>query len=213
MNGGTINFDPDRLAQLKFNPLLCESHKNFSVCKDNDSDIIFFFLENGSCEYYTEDSFNNMLANERSRLNLNCSSLESDLSFPHMNILSISNKCDRLTNFLCQLRVKFPIVGISESRLDNCHHFSDIAGYNFLHKPRVTRVGGGVALHNLTAFKVDLGKINCAEILGLDDPFCAYKFFIEKYVATDDGCFQLERKKRNDSIFVSLGLLKVLLNP
>ena len=23
MNGGTTNFDPDRLAQLKFNPLLC----------------------------------------------------------------------------------------------------------------------------------------------------------------------------------------------
>ena len=41
MNGGTINFDPDRLAQLKFNPLLCESYKNFSPCKDNDPDINF----------------------------------------------------------------------------------------------------------------------------------------------------------------------------
>ena len=34
-----------------------------------------------------------------------------------------------------------------ETWLDDCHHFSDIAGYNFLHKPRVTRVGGGVGLY------------------------------------------------------------------
>ena len=27
MNGGTINFDPDRLAQLKFNTLLCKFHE------------------------------------------------------------------------------------------------------------------------------------------------------------------------------------------
>lgn len=27
MNGGTINIRPDRLAQLKFNTLLCEAYK------------------------------------------------------------------------------------------------------------------------------------------------------------------------------------------
>ena len=63
-----------------------------------------------------------------------------------MNIRSISKKFDRLTNFICQLRVRFPIVGIAETWLDDCHHVSDIAGYNFLHKPRVNRVGGGVGL-------------------------------------------------------------------
>ena len=42
MNGSTINFDSDRLAQLKFNPLLCESYKNFSLCKDNDPDMNFY---------------------------------------------------------------------------------------------------------------------------------------------------------------------------
>ena len=88
-----------------------------------------------------------MLADEQSRVNLNCMSLESELSFFHMNIRSISNKFRKLTNFLGQLRVKFPIVGISETWLDDCHHFSDIAGYNYLHKPRVTRVGGGVGLY------------------------------------------------------------------
>ena len=94
--------------------MLCESYKNFSLCKDNDPDMNFY-LENSSCEYYTEDSFNNMLAEEQSRLNLNCSNLESGLSYLHMNIRSISNKFDKLTNFLSQLRVKLPIVGISET--------------------------------------------------------------------------------------------------
>ena len=125
MNGGTINFDPDRLAQLKFNPLLCESNKNFSLCKDNDPDVNFY-LQSSSCEYYTEDSFKNMLAENQSRLNLKCGTLETGLSFLHMNIRSLSNKFDKLTNFLGQLRVKFTIIRISETWLDDCYHFPDI---------------------------------------------------------------------------------------
>ena len=117
MNGGAINFDPDRLAQLKFNPLLCESYKNFSVCKDHDPDVNFY-LENSSCEYYTEDSFKNMLAENQSRLNLKCGTLETGLSFLHMNIRSLLNKFDKLTNFLAQLRETYPIIGISQTCLD-----------------------------------------------------------------------------------------------
>ena len=64
-----------------------------------------------------------------------------------MSIRSLSNKFERLTNFLGQVRVKFPIIGISETWLDDCYHFSDIAGYNFLHKPRVNRIRGGVGLY------------------------------------------------------------------
>ena len=77
-----------------------------------------------------------MLAENQSRLNLKCSTLETGLLFLNMNIRSLSNKFDKLTNFLGQLRVKFPIIGISETWLDDCYHFSNIAGYNFLHKPR-----------------------------------------------------------------------------
>ena len=89
----------------------------------------------------------NMLAENQSRLNLKCGTLETGLSFLYMNIRSLSNKFDKLTNFLGQLRVKFPIIGISETWLDDCYHFSDIVGYNFLHKPRVNRIGGGVGLY------------------------------------------------------------------
>ena len=31
-----------------------------------------FYLENSSCEYYTKDSFNIILAENQSRLNLKC---------------------------------------------------------------------------------------------------------------------------------------------
>ena len=76
-NGGTINFDLDRLAQLEFNPLLRESYKYLSLGKDIDPDT-YFHLENNSCEKYTE---------EQRRLNLNCSSLESGLSFLHLCLI------------------------------------------------------------------------------------------------------------------------------
>ena len=43
--------------------------------------------------------------------------------------------------------MKFLIIGISETWLDDCYHFSDIAGYNFFDKPRVNCIGGGVGLY------------------------------------------------------------------
>lgn len=45
-----------------------------------------------SCEYFTKQSYNNMLAEEQSRLNLNCSNLEASLSFLRMNNRGISDK-------------------------------------------------------------------------------------------------------------------------
>ena len=91
MNGrGTINFDPDGWAQLEFNPLLCESYKNFSLCKDNDPGVNFY-LENCSCKYDTEDSFNNILAENQSLLNLKCSSLETGLSLHNINVVYLIN--------------------------------------------------------------------------------------------------------------------------
>ena len=39
---GFINFDAERLTNLKFNPLLSSSHKNFSLCNDLDPDSHFY---------------------------------------------------------------------------------------------------------------------------------------------------------------------------
>ena len=50
-NGGSIRYD--RLASLEFNPLLCESYNNFSLCNDlNPDSNLNFFNDIGSCEYY-----------------------------------------------------------------------------------------------------------------------------------------------------------------
>ena len=44
-NGGSIRYD-----DLEFNPLLCESYNNFSLCKDlNPDSNLNFFNDIGSC--------------------------------------------------------------------------------------------------------------------------------------------------------------------
>ena len=79
--GGYINYDPDILTSLNFKPLLCESYKYFSLCKDLDPDSNFF-NEIGGCEYYIEESFN--MSEKQNRLNLNSSSkMDLSLSLLH----------------------------------------------------------------------------------------------------------------------------------
>ena len=56
----TLVYDPDRLAGLRFNPLLAETYKKFSLCSDHDPDAIFF-SELADCEYYIEEKFNEIL--------------------------------------------------------------------------------------------------------------------------------------------------------
>ena len=69
---------------------------------------------------------------KQSTANIDLARAKTGLSFLHMNIRSLSNKFDKLTNFLGQLRVKFPIIGISETWLDDCYHFSWYSGLQFL---------------------------------------------------------------------------------
>ena len=88
---GSINFDPERLASLKFNPLLTSSQKNFSLCNDLDPDFNFY-SQSFDCEYYTEGSFNDYLAASQSHLNLNNN---GNFSVLHLNIRSISRKLAR----------------------------------------------------------------------------------------------------------------------
>ena len=61
---GPIRYDPDRLANLRFNPLLSETYKKFSLRSHHDPDANFF-TELVDCEYYTEENFNEMFASEK----------------------------------------------------------------------------------------------------------------------------------------------------
>ena len=120
---------------------------NFSLCKDLDPDVNFY-SQAINCEYYSEGSFNKMLA-ENLNLNSNHSNLNNNakLSLLHLTIRSISRKLDNFTNFLGSLALNFSIIGLTETWLDNSIHLSDIEGYNFIHNPRCERVGGGVGIY------------------------------------------------------------------
>lgn len=56
---GAIRFDPDRLENLKFNPLISKTNNQFSLCSDNDPDSNFY--SSFSCNYYIEDTFNELI--------------------------------------------------------------------------------------------------------------------------------------------------------
>ena len=90
-----------------------------------------------SCEYFTKQSYNNMLVEEQSRLNLNtltAVTLKQAFLFSVWTfVVYLINH--RLRNFLGQLWVKPPTVGISKTWFVDCYHFSDFMGYiSFLSK-------------------------------------------------------------------------------
>ena len=75
-----------------------------------------------------------MLAEEKNRLNVNQNdqnSFNRNLSSLHLNIRSIKNEIDNFSNFLERLKIIFPIIGISETWLDDSFHCVDIPGYNW----------------------------------------------------------------------------------
>ena len=96
---GSIRYDLDRLAGLKFNPSLSETYKKFSLCSDHDPDPIFF-SELADCEYYIEEKFNEMLQQKYILGANNC------LSLLHLNIRSLHRNLDTLITLLKNYRVK-----------------------------------------------------------------------------------------------------------
>ena len=143
LDNDLIYFDSERLDSLKFNPLLSTSYRNFSRCKDRDPDFNFY-PQLHDCEYYTEGSFNNRLVD----LNVHTNN-RGNLALFHLNIHSISYKLDRFSIFLGGVALKFSVIGISETWLDDSSHSCDIIGFNFIHKHGVGRTGGGVDRLNI----------------------------------------------------------------
>ena len=76
---GPINFDPDKLFSLQFNPL--DRRYNLAHFSDSDRDENFS-PESFNCKYYIEDEFNESLANNVRN--------ENYLSFLQRNICSHS---------------------------------------------------------------------------------------------------------------------------
>ena len=70
-------------------------------------------------------------------------SLSYNLIFVVFLIINLVN----LTDYLSCLNIKFSVIGISETWLNDSSHSVDISGFKFLRKYRQNRTGGGVGLY------------------------------------------------------------------
>ena len=134
---GPIHFDSDRLASLKYNPLIMDLHKYRHLTLTNDPDSNFNVGSN-SCNYFVGDEFNEMMKNNVNNKN--------HLSLLHLNIRSLNANLEKLTYLLSNLNSEFSVIGITETWLQNTAHLVDIENYSFVHKHR-TSPGGGVGLY------------------------------------------------------------------
>ena len=97
---------------------------------------------------------------------------DADFSFLQLNIRSLPHNLVKLTDYLSCLNIKFSVIGISETWLNDSSHSVDISGFKFLHcKYRQNRTGGGVGLYisNDLEFKLredlSLHNADIAELL------------------------------------------------
>ena len=64
-----------------------------------------------------------------------------------MNIRRLNCKLDHFQCLLASINNKFSVIGISEAWLRGTTHHADINGYDFVHKHRSDKTGGGVGLY------------------------------------------------------------------
>ena len=146
LRNGPVRFDPERLSNLSINPLTCDFERFLVRSDDLDPDIHFNI--DGGCSYYVEDKFNDTHQNET----MISREQSNHLSFFHLNIRSLQSKVDELSTLLSALNIKFSVVGITETWLQDSSLGVNIDGYNFVYKNRSAKTGGGVGLyvsHNL----------------------------------------------------------------
>jgi hypothetical protein len=135
---GRVNFEAERLLSLKFNPLHYNNQKSLTLSRNLDPDSNFSG-DSLNCDFYTENSLNNMLSNKTT--NMNC------LSFMHLNMRSLRRNRNQLQQLLASINNMFSVIGISETWLQDSTHHVDINGYNFEHICRTDKAGGGVGLY------------------------------------------------------------------
>lgn len=145
---GSVSFDEDRLSSLVFNPLLFDYNNNLTMWADLDADTNYYSQASLSCDYFTEQSLNDLLATSVSQI-------YNHFSIFHLNISlkSISPNLDNLQNLLSTIKHRFSVVGISETWLHQDQHNVNIDGYNFVYNHRPDRVGGGVGLYVANDFQ------------------------------------------------------------
>ena len=138
LQNGPVHFDPDRFSSLRYHPIFSNSNVSLTQSGSLDLDINFNAVET-PCDYFIENQFNEMLRRENFS--------DADFSFLHLNIRSLPHNLVKLTDYLSCLNIKFSVIGISETWLNDSDHSVDINGFKFLHKYRQNRTGGGVGFY------------------------------------------------------------------
>ena len=107
---GPVRYDPERLSSLNYDPLF--SSHNLSLTRSDDIDPdVNFCTDDVHCDYYIEDKFNEMLRND----NL----CDEDFSLLHLNIRSLQRNLNSLSILLTCLNIKFSLIGVSETWLND----------------------------------------------------------------------------------------------
>lgn len=107
---------------------------------DPDTNCLIKRISGVKCQYYTEESFNSTLQNEQVN--------SDELSLLHINIRSIRNKFDELSDHLASLKITFFILGLTETWLtENYANMFNISCYNLLTANRKNKSGGGVGMY------------------------------------------------------------------
>ena len=114
-----------------------------SPFNEMDPDFQYFsdsnYINNTQCDYYTEETFNYKFKNNYD--------FKDKLSLFHMNIKSLPKHHCELEIYLDSLSVKFSIIGLTETWLDeNKEALYDIPQYTCINRYRSNRRDGGVTL-------------------------------------------------------------------
>ena len=133
--GGNIIFNPFEMNDSDYQLPLC----------DIDPDLCFFneleFQVSSNCNYFNCESFVNAHNDKQKR------SCYDNLSLCHANIRSLKQNFAGLERYLDLLNMKFTIIGVTETWLDE--YDCDLYGlndYNLVEKHRDSRRGGGVGI-------------------------------------------------------------------
>ena len=125
LQNGPVHFDHDRLSNLLFNPLT--SNLDRYLIRPEDAHV----KTHSRYDFYFQDKFRD----------------DNYFSIFHLNIRSLRNKLDGLTTLLANLDIRFSIVGITQTWLQESTHNVDIDGYDFVYKNRSFKSGRCVGLY------------------------------------------------------------------
>ena len=125
------NIIVDRFKDLVYNPM-----KDIEDTRD-DSGVNFDCYSNNT-EYYTDDNLDEMSK----------SISDDNLSMLNVNIRSICKNLDSLKDYLHCCNIRFNVIGIAETWLnDKPHDYFQLNGYNLEIHNRDNNRGGGVCLY------------------------------------------------------------------